>query len=71
MDSKDGLHFDSETGIREGIPCEGVIVPSTLEANPGTFYDAIVIGAGYAGLVAARDLAIRGMQSSQDECHGV
>lgn len=61
MDSKDGLHFDSESGIREGIPCEGVIVPSTLEPNPGIFYDAIVIGAGYAGLIATRDLVIRGM----------
>ncbi|KEF60790.1 uncharacterized protein A1O9_02352 [Exophiala aquamarina CBS 119918] len=60
MDSKDGLHFDPESGVREGIPCEGVIVPSTLESNPATFYDAIVIGAGYSGLIATRDLVVRG-----------
>lgn len=67
MDSKDGLHFDPETGVREGLPCEGVIIPSTLEADPKSSYDAIVIGAGYAGLVAARDLAIRGKPYHQDQ----
>lgn len=67
MDSKDGLHFDPETGVREGLPCEGVIIPSNLEADPNSCYDAIVIGAGYAGLVAARDLAIRGTPYHQDK----
>ena len=62
MDTKEGYHFDKETGLTEGLPCEGVIVPSTLEPIPGQRYDAIVLGAGYAGLVAARDLATRGMQ---------
>lgn len=60
MDSKDGLHYDPESGVREGLPCEGVIIPSTLNIEQGKLYDAIVIGAGYAGLIAARDLAIRG-----------
>lgn len=61
MDTKDGYHFDEETGVTEGLPCEGVIVPGVSEPAPGIRYDAIVIGAGYAGLIAARDLAIRGI----------
>ncbi|KIV97747.1 hypothetical protein PV10_01457 [Exophiala mesophila] len=60
MDTKEGCHFDKETGLTEGLPCEGVIVPPTLESISGQRYDAIVLGAGYAGLVAARDLATRG-----------
>lgn len=61
MDTSEGLHIDEQAGLTEGVPCEGVIVPATLESSPSTHYDAIVLGAGYAGLIAARDLATRGM----------
>lgn len=64
MDTRDGYHFDKATGVTEGLPCEGVIVPATSESTPGARYDAVVLGAGYAGLVAARDLATRGMRDT-------
>ena len=63
MDTEEGYHYNEETGITEGLPCEGVIVPRVSETVPETQYDAIVVGAGYAGLIAARDLTIRGMLS--------
>lgn len=41
--------------------CRGVIQPAEKRTAPeGFIYDTIIIGAGYAGLVAARDLAERG-----------
>lgn len=61
MDTSEGFHFDEQTGLTEGLPSKSVIVPAIRESSPGTRYDAIILGAGYAGLVAARDLANRGV----------
>lgn len=61
MDSKDGLAYDPKTGeIIQGLPCDGVVSPKTFSAGPDSRYDVVVIGAGYAGLVTARDLSTRG-----------
>lgn len=47
-------------GLQHGIPTIAAISPTTsLEPNIDSF-DAIVIGSGYAGLTAARDLTVAG-----------
>ena len=60
MTTKDGFSWDAETGLKSGLPCSGVL--EAYEAsNSSTSYDVIVIGAGFSGLVASRDLALRGI----------
>lgn len=59
--SKDGFTWTPSAGRKEGLPSIGVVEPSTHSAQPqGDIHDVIVIGAGYAGLVASRDLATQG-----------
>ncbi|KAH8894015.1 amine oxidase [Thozetella sp. PMI_491] len=60
--SRDGFTWTPSAGLREGLPTIGVIDPPTYVAplagdQP---YDVVVIGAGYAGLVATRDLTTQG-----------
>lgn len=59
--STDGFTWTPSAGRREGLPTIGVVVPPTHSAQPqDDIQDVIVIGAGYAGLVASRDLATQG-----------
>jgi NADPH-dependent 2,4-dienoyl-CoA reductase/sulfur reductase-like enzyme len=55
--TKDGYQWSEETGLVQGIPCEGA-----MESTPPktTEFDVVVVGAGFAGVTAARDLAVRG-----------
>ena len=60
--TRDGFTWTPSSGLREGLPTVGVIEPpeyhaSNLRDDP---YDVIVVGAGYAGLVATRDLTTQG-----------
>ncbi|KAJ5594004.1 uncharacterized protein N7459_000212 [Penicillium hispanicum] len=57
--TSDAYSWTQEDGLKiGGFKCEGVISPPTNTSAPqGHVYDVIVIGAGYAGLSAARDLA--------------
>lgn len=61
--TQDGYSWTRATGMRKGdLVCRGVVEPRYKKITPaGHSYDAIVIGAGYAGLMAARDLTDRGM----------
>ncbi|TAQ90118.1 hypothetical protein B7494_g1558 [Chlorociboria aeruginascens] len=53
-------HWAKSSGLSAGVPSISTITPpSNLSSNPPSF-DAIVIGAGYAGLTAARDLTLSG-----------
>lgn len=54
----DGYSWTEAQGtVKGGLKCRGVIKPAEhLSTRPKT-YDVIVVGAGYAGLRAARDLA--------------
>ncbi|KAG9569234.1 FAD/NAD(P)-binding domain-containing protein, partial [Aureobasidium melanogenum] len=52
--TKEGYQYDN-TGIHRGLRTDAV-VPSTL--NTKSSYDVIVIGSGFCGLVAARNLAL-------------
>lgn len=61
--TQDGYSWTPKTGTQKGnLPCRGVVSPSaSVRAPANHLYDALVIGAGYAGLCAARDLAAAGM----------
>lgn len=52
--TKEGYQYDS-TGIHQGLRTDAV-VSSTV--NTKSLYDVIVIGSGFCGLVAARNLAL-------------
>lgn len=54
--SKEGYRFTDNT-LHEGLYTEAAI-ESTKSLKP--FYDVIVIGAGFTGLTAARDLSTAG-----------
>lgn len=59
--SSDGFSWTPSTGRQEGLPTIGVVNPSSHSIQPeDDVHDVIVIGAGYAGLVASRDLATQG-----------
>ncbi|KAJ5732636.1 hypothetical protein N7493_004117 [Penicillium malachiteum] len=58
MTTTDAYTWTKEGGLQKGgLKCEGVISPpEKYHAPQDSIYDVIVIGAGYAGLSAARDL---------------
>lgn len=58
--SHDGFQWTKERGLEPGVPSIGVVNPSSRIQSSDQLYDAIVIGAGYAGLTAARDLTTCG-----------
>lgn len=58
--SRDGVHWTPQTGVVDGIPSISVVNPQQFRVpEAGELLDVIVIGAGYAGLVAARELAVQ------------
>ncbi|PYH29240.1 flavin monoamine oxidase family protein [Aspergillus neoniger CBS 115656] len=57
--SDEGFTWTAKGGFHEGLTTEAV-VPSTPPSGLSFRYDVIVVGAGFAGLTAARDLAFRG-----------
>lgn len=58
----DGYTYTKKDGLVAGLKTYAVIKPEQKirRADDGNVYEAIVIGAGYAGLVAARDLVKAG-----------
>ncbi|TIC96213.1 Monoamine oxidase N [Colletotrichum higginsianum] len=57
--SREGFAWNPEDGFTYGLRTPAV-VPSTPEDALSSHYDVVVIGAGFAGLTAARDLALAG-----------
>ncbi|GAA5983795.1 hypothetical protein JCM10908_005930 [Rhodotorula pacifica] len=60
--SKEGFTYSPDKGIQSGLVTEGAVRPLTsfaakFDAKP---FDVIVIGAGYTGLSAVRDLTLAG-----------
>lgn len=53
--SQEGFIWTS-SATRNGLETDSII-PSTPDSQLKPFYDVIVIGAGFAGLIAARDLS--------------
>ncbi|KAI4860809.1 monoamine oxidase [Hypoxylon rubiginosum] len=62
--TREGYQWTKEDDITAGLPSVSVVQPPS-NLKPSTqvdLYDAAVIGAGYAGLTAARDLALAGQR---------
>lgn len=60
MTTEDGFCWTAEHGLQPGLPSISAISPPQSSAKKeGDIYDVIVVGAGYTGLVATRDLAIQ------------
>lgn len=60
--SRDGHTYTKKHGLVRGLGTYAVIKPERKirQADEGRAWQAIVIGSGYAGLVAARDLVKAG-----------
>lgn len=58
--SRDGWEWTEQQGLRQGVPSISVIHPPSNVSSANVVYDAIVVGAGYAGLTALRDTALAG-----------
>ncbi|GAA6020298.1 hypothetical protein JCM10207_003217 [Rhodosporidiobolus poonsookiae] len=60
--TKEGFTYSPEKGLQSGLATEGAIRPLSSFASKSNArpFDVIVIGAGYAGLTAARDLTLAG-----------
>ncbi|KAL5341774.1 hypothetical protein BJX70DRAFT_386512 [Aspergillus crustosus] len=63
--TRDGFYLEHETAtFKQGFDCAGVISPlSNIARTEPHQYDVIVVGAGYAGLTACRDLCIAGFSA--------
>lgn len=59
--TREGYQWTELNGLQQGIPTIAVVSPSTSVQGGNDSYDAIVIGSGYAGLTAARDMALAGL----------
>ncbi|KAK4500006.1 hypothetical protein PRZ48_008192 [Zasmidium cellare] len=63
--SKDGHIYTRQNGLVGGLHTYAVIEPESKiqQADDGDVWEAIVVGAGYAGLIAARDLVKAGKKT--------
>ncbi|KAI0184918.1 hypothetical protein EV127DRAFT_443024 [Xylaria flabelliformis] len=63
--SNEGYVYTKEEGLVSGLRTYGVIKPERhiRQTDDGNVWEAIVIGAGYAGLIAARDLVKAGKRT--------
>ncbi|RAK79949.1 flavin monoamine oxidase family protein [Aspergillus fijiensis CBS 313.89] len=63
MTTKDGYLWTPDQGLNTGIPCVGAVRPSqNFDGANCPVVDVIVIGAGYCGLTAARDMCLAGLK---------
>lgn len=60
MTSRDGYQWTPGTGLAQGVPSIGVISPPTIIKSTSGLWDVVVVGAGYSGLTAVRDLTVAG-----------
>lgn len=62
MATRDGYYLEMSTGaLHQNLKCVGAIEPvSNLVDKATKEYDVIVVGAGYSGLTACRDLSVAG-----------
>lgn len=55
--TSDGYTWEPTVGVATGLESDAVVKPARSVASLNKVYDVVVIGAGYAGLSAARDLS--------------
>ncbi|EXK26216.1 hypothetical protein FOMG_17186 [Fusarium oxysporum f. sp. melonis 26406] len=55
----EGQQWTEASGLQSGLPSRAVVSPSQHQLSSTQVYDAIIVGAGYAGLIAARDLVLQ------------
>lgn len=62
MATRDGFYLQNGTAaFQQGLVGAGAInPPKNITGQKTRHYDAIVVGAGYAGLTASRDLCVAG-----------
>jgi hypothetical protein len=70
--SRDGHTYTKKHGLVRGLTTYAVIKPERKirQVDEGRTWEAIVVGSGYAGLVAARDLVKAGesqMRPAEEE----
>lgn len=58
--TREGFEWTKPNGLQRGLPTIAAISPPTSLGPNTDSFDAIVIGSGYAGLTAARDLTLAG-----------
>jgi heterodisulfide reductase subunit A-like polyferredoxin len=58
--SREGWHWNAADGLKPGLQTQAVIEPAQQVDEDVSVYDAIVIGAGYTGLTATRELTTSG-----------
>lgn len=59
--TREGHFYGAEGNYHAGLPSSATVQPKTnLSVKKQQKFDAIIIGAGYAGLTAARDLTTTG-----------
>jgi heterodisulfide reductase subunit A-like polyferredoxin len=62
--SRDGYHWTVNDGLQQGIPSIGVIQPASNLCTTEEVFDVLVVGAGYSGLTATRDMTTSGLVHS-------
>lgn len=61
MSTREGYQYRKDGSFHRGLVCSAVIEPQThLSSTNPSLFDVIVLGAGYAGLTACRDLTLAG-----------
>lgn len=60
VNTREGFQWTPTSGLQPALPCLGVIEPAERIDGSTEIFDAIVVGAGYTGLTAARDMAVSG-----------
>lgn len=68
MTSRDGYQWTPEAGLAQGVPSIGVISPPSNVTSSTRPWDVIVVGAGYSGLTAIRDLTVAGERLTSLAC---
>lgn len=65
LPSHDGYTWTKSAGLQPGLSSYGVVTPprNIRPSEADQTYECVVIGAGYTGLIAARDLVKAGKQT--------
>lgn len=63
--TSDGYVWEPTSGIVTGLETDALVTPARSVSKVDKIYDTIIIGAGYAGLSGARDLALSSALTSE------